>query len=287
MTQLTQSRQAQPTTTDPILVLGGTGKTGKRIVARLRTAGRDVRPASRRSTPQFDWDEPSTWSGVLAGVSTVYLALPLTPAPVAEFVEHAVASGVRRLVALSGRGADQWQDGFGQEMLDLERAVRSSGVQWTILRSSNFAQNFSEDVFYGLVMAGELALPVGSIPEPFIDVEDVVDVAVRTLTSDDWVDQILELTGPEALTWDEAVATIAGAARREVRFTDLPPQEYRVLLQSQGIPAADAHALETMFTEIRRGLLTEPTDGVLQVLGRQPRTFADYAAAAAAAGAWD
>ena len=158
MTQLTQSRQAQPTTTDPILVLGGTGKTGKRIVARLRTAGRDVRPASRRSTPQFDWDEPSTWSGVLAGVSTVYLALPLTPAPVAEFVEHAVASGVRRLVALSGRGADQWQDGFGQEMLDLERAVRSSGVQWTILRSSNFAQNFSEDVFYGLVMAGELAL---------------------------------------------------------------------------------------------------------------------------------
>lgn len=286
MTQMTEKRQARPIRTDPILVLGGTGKTGKRIIDRLRDAGGDVRPASRRSTPRFDWDEPNTWSDVLGGVSTVYLALPLTPAPVAEFVERAVTGGVRRLVALSGRGADQWQHGFGQEMLDLERAVQSSGVQWSIVRASNFAQNFDEDVFRDSVLAGELALPVGGVREPFIDVEDVADVAVAMLT-DDWVGQIVEVTGPEALQWSEAVAIIRRATGREVRFTDVAPEEYRRLLLSQGLPTADRHALDTMFAEIRRGRLQDPTDGVLRVLGRKPRTFADYAARTAAAGAWD
>nr|WP_268957773.1 NAD(P)H-binding protein [Ruania zhangjianzhongii] len=269
-----------------MLVLSGTGKTGSRIVDRLRGAGHEVRPASRRSTPRFDWDDRRTWPGVLEGVSTVYLALPLTATPVAEFVDRAVASGVRRLVALSGRGADHWKNGFGREMLDLEHAVRTSGVQWSIVRASNFAQNFDEDVFYDLLVAGELALPVGGVPEPFIDVEDVADVAVTMLTSNDWVDRVVEVTGPEALTWDEAVATIARAAGREVRFTDIPPEEYPAVLRSQGVPAADVHALETMFAELRRGLLTEPTDGVHQVLSRRPGTFADYAVRTAAAGAW-
>ena len=286
MTQTTQSLHAQPTSTDPILVLSGTGKTGRRIVDRLRSAGHEVRPASRRSTPRFDWDDRSTWSGVLEGISTVYLALPLTPAPVAEFVDHAVASGVRRLVALSGRGADHWQSGFGEEMLELEHAVRAAGVQWSIVRASNFAQNFDEDVFYDLVLAGELALPVGGVPEPFIDVEDVADVAVALLTDDDWVGQVVEVTGPESLSWAEAVATIARSSGRDVRFTDISPEEYTRVLRSQGLPADEAYALETMFAEIRRGLLAEPTDGVHRVLGRQPRTFADYAARTAAAGAW-
>lgn len=286
MTENMQTRAAQPTTSDPILVLSGTGKTGRRIVGRLRGAGHQVRPASRRSTPRFDWDDRSTWADVLDGVSRVYLALPLTPAPVAEFVDQAVAGGVQRLVALSGRGADRWQSGFGQEMLDLEHAVRTAGVQWSILRASNFAQNFDEDVFHDLVVAGELALPVGGVPEPFIDVEDVADVAAALLTEDDWVDQVVEVTGPEALAWDQAVATIAGATGREVRFTDIPPEEYAALLRSHGVPAPDVHALETMFAELRRGLLTEPTDGVRQVLGRAPGTFADYVARTAAAGAW-
>lgn len=286
MTQTTQELHAQPTT-DPVLVLGGTGKTGRRIVDRLRAAGRDVRAASRRSTPRFDWDDASTWPAVLEGVASIYLALPLTATPTEGFVESAVASGVRRFVALSGRGADHWQNGFGRGMLDLEHAVRSSGREWSILRASNFAQNFDEDVFRDLVLAGELALPVGGVPEAFIDVEDVADVAVAMLTDDDWVGQIVEVTGPQALPWAEAVATIARASGREVRFTDLPPEQYTALLASQGLPAADAHALDTMFAEIRRGRLAEPTDGVREVLGREPRTFADYAARASAAGAWD
>lgn len=270
----------------PALVLAATGKTGRRVVDRLRAADRPVRPASRRSAVPFDWEDAATWAGALDGVASVYIALPLTPVPVHDFVAEAVAAGVRRLVALSGRGADTWETGFGQDMLELEDAVRRSGVEWSIVRSSNFAQNFTEDAFHAPVMAGELALPVGGVPDPFVDVEDVADVVVAALTEDDWVGQVIEVTGPEALDWDEAVATIARASDREVRFADISAEEFTTRLLSEGVPAADAAVLDAMFAESRRGLIAEPTDGIRRVLGREPRPFAEFAARAAAAGSW-
>lgn len=283
--QSNDSRTPDAHTTDPILVLGASGKTGRRIISRLQSAGRDVRAASRSSTVRFDWEDNSTWPSALEGITTVYIALPLTPVPIHEFIRLAVAAGVQRMVALSGRGADTW-DGFGQEMVDLEQAVRGSGVTWTVLRSSNFAQNFDEDAFAEGISAGELALPVGGVPEAFVDVEDVADVAVALLTTDDWAGQVVEVSGPEAIPWHEAVAAISRTSGRAIRFTDVPPGDYPALLAAQGLPEADVEALVTMFAEMRRGLLTEPADGIQEVLGRDPRPFADYVARAAAAGAW-
>jgi uncharacterized protein YbjT (DUF2867 family) len=280
------------TTRDDILVLGATGKTGRRIVDRLAAGGHPVRAASRSSAARFDnavrfdWNDETTWDAALTGATRIYLALPLTPVPVHRFIERAVEAGAQRLVALSGRGADTWQTGFGQDMVELEQAVQASGVKWTILRASNFAQNFTEDAFAELVVAGEVALPVGGVPEPFVDVEDVADVAVALLTEESWSGRIVEVTGPESITWGDAVARIAQASGRDVRFVDLPPQEYAALLASQGLPPEDAAVLDAMFAESRRGLLSEPTDGVRDVLGRAPRPFVDYVTRAAAAGAW-
>lgn len=287
MAQTTKTQQPHGTrrTDDLILVLAATGKTGRRVVDRLQAAGVNVRAASRDSTVQFDWNNRATWSAALNGVSTVYVALPLTPVPVEDFVDQALAAGVRRFVALSGRGADIWEN-HGQEMVDLERAIRGSGVDWSIVRASNFAQNFDEDVFRESIMAGELALPVGGMSEPFVDVEDVVDVAVTMLTQDAWVGHTVEVTGPESLRWGDAVAEIARASGRKIQFIDVPPEEFAIRLRAQSLPDADAKALEAMFTEIRRGRLTEPTKGVQEVLGREARAFADYAATAAATGAW-
>ncbi|RKT87490.1 NmrA family NAD(P)-binding protein [Saccharopolyspora antimicrobica] len=270
-----------------ILVLGATGKTGRRVVARLRAAGEQVRAASRSADVRFDWADRSSWLAALSGATAVYLVVPEEVEPVAPFVELAVEAGVERFVVLSGRGADTYGDSaFGRSMIAAERAVRDSGADWTIMRPNNFNQNFDEDLFHAPVVAGRLALPIGDVPEPFVDAADVADVAAALLTEDGHAGQVYELSGPRALTFATAVESIATASGREVRFVELTSPEYLAELVAGGVPGEAAHALTAMFDLLRRGTLAEPTDGVQRVLGRAPRDFDSYVAAAAAAGAW-
>lgn len=272
---------------DVFLVLGATGKTGRRVTARLRAAGKTVRAASRSSEARFDWTDPSTWDDVVNGVSAVYVVAPGVPGPAHEFVPRAVAAGVRRFVLLSGRGADTWDDsGFGVDMLSAEEAVRASGVEWSILRPSNFSQNFDEDLFHAPIMAGELALPAGDIVEPFIDADDVADVAVALLTERGHAGRTYELSGPRGLTFREATEEIARVSGRPVRYREVSPEEYVAALVAQGFSPEDASYLRAMFDLMRRGLIAEVTDGVDRVLGRKPRDFESYVARAAAVGAW-
>ncbi|RKT19347.1 uncharacterized protein YbjT (DUF2867 family) [Streptomyces sp. 1114.5] len=293
-----------------ILVLGATGKTGRRLVRRLREHGGlhdhglRVRAASRKGETRFDWDDPGSWDTALAGAGSVYLIAPEDPAPVPGFVDRAVTAGVRRFVVLSGRGLDRVGPDFGQGMAAAERAVRASGVDWAILRANNFHQNFDEDLWHAPLRAGRLALPIGAVPEPFVDAEDIAEVAAALLTrpapdtpaapdAPNTPDGLTalggrthELSGPQPLTFDEAVDVIARAAGRPMRYVELTPEEYRAELRADGHPEAAVRALDALFALHRDGHTAEPTDGVRQVLGREPRSLADYAARAAAAGAW-
>lgn len=274
--------------TDTILVLGATGKTGRRVAARLRVHGTPVRAASRSSETPFDWSEPDGWDAVLDGVAAVYIVAPEAIGPAHEFVARAKAAGVRRLVLLSGRGADTWGDStFGRNMRDAEDAVRGSALEWTILRPNNFAQNFDEELWYGPVVAGELALPAGKIPEPLIDIEDVADVAAKVLTEPGRHDgRTYELTGPRAITLGEAVEVISRATGLPITYKQISPAEYTAALVEEGLPEDVAHDITEMFVLMERGLIADTTDGVATVLGRAPRTFEDYALRTAVKGVW-
>lgn len=171
-------------------------------------------------------------------------------------------------------------------MVAAEQAVRDSGAEWTVIRANNFNQNFDEDLWHLPLRAGRLALPIGPTPEPFIDAQDVAEVAAALLTSDGHHGQVYDLSGPRALTFGEAVATIAEAAGRSIQYVELTPEEYRTELLAEGHSEDTATALNSMFTAMRAGHLAEPTDAVRRVLGRDPIGFAAYAARAAAAGAW-
>ncbi|WP_052850912.1 NAD(P)H-binding protein [Streptomyces avicenniae] len=273
-------------TDSPVLVLGATGKTGRRLVAALRAAGRPVRPASRSSPTRFDWHAPDTWPAALAGASAVYLVAPVEEEPVGRFVRQAVDAGVRRFVALSGRGIDRLPPSFAPGMLAGEEAVREHAPEWTVVRPNNFAQNFTEDLWHAPLRAGRLALPIGSTPEPFIDAQDIADVAAALLTGDGHHGQVYDLSGPRALTFGEAVAVIARAAGRDVAYEELTPEEYRGELLAAGASEAEAEGLGGMFAGMRAGHLAEPADGVRRVLGRAPVAFEEWAARAAAGGAW-
>ncbi|TDC76165.1 NAD(P)H-binding protein [Streptomyces hainanensis] len=274
------------THTDEILVLGGTGKTGRRLVHALRATGHAVRAASRSGETRFDWTDRHTWAAALDGATAVYLVAPEDPALADVFVEQATEAGVRRFVALSARGIGDLPADVFQGMAAAERAVRTSGVAWTILQPNNFSQNFSEDMWHAPLLSGRLALPVGSAPEPFVDARDIADVAAALLTSDRHQGRTFVLSGPRAVTFTTAVATIAEASGRAMRYAEITPEEFRDLVLAAGWPEAAATELNAMYAAMRSGAWAEPGDGVQRVLGREPIDFATYAAGAATAGAW-
>ncbi len=267
------------------LVLGGTGKTGRRVVERLTARGLPVRIGSRSGEPPFEWENRATWAPALDGVGSVYLtyypdlAVPGAVEAVSSFAEQAVQSGVRRLALLSGRGEPEAERA--------EQAVRESGADLTILRSTWFMQNFSEDYMLEHVLSGEIRLPAGDVPTPFLDVDDIADVAVAALTEDGHVGQLYELTGPRSLTFAEVAAEISAAAGREIRYVPVSLEEHASEAVGQGVPPEVVDLLTYLFNEVVDGRNANTTDGVQRALGREPRDFTEYARAAAATGIWN
>ena len=267
------------------LVLGGTGKTGRRVAERLRARKISVRLGSRSGAPPFDWEAPGTWPAVLQDVGAVYVAYyPDVAAPgaadvIRSFTNLAVASGVSRLVLLSGRGEVEAERS--------EQMVRDSGVDWTFVRSSWFSQNFSENFLLEPILTGEVALPVGAVGEPFVDADDIADVAVAALTEDRHRGQIYELTGPRLWTFADAVAEIARVTHRDIRFVEIPIEAYVSALERAQLPPDFVSLVRYLFTELFDGRNASVEDGVTRALGRPPRDFADYVRDTAATGVWN
>ena len=266
------------------LVLGGTGKTGRRVVERLAALGMPTRVGSRSGEPPFDWEDRSTWAPVLEGVQSAYvsyypdLAVPGASETVGSFAKLAVRSGVTRLVLLAGRGEPEAEEA--------EDAVRASGADLTIVRSTWFAQNFSEDYLLDGVRSGEVALPAGDVREPFVDADDIADVAVAALTDERHIGELYELTGPRLLTFAEAVDEIAEATGREISYVPVSIDDFAAAAY-QGLPGEFVELLTYLFGEVLDGRNARFADGVQRALGREPRDFRDYARDAAATGVWD
>lgn len=270
--------------TGPVLVTAGTGKTGRRIVERLTARGVPVRVGSRRGTPPFDWYDDATWGPALAGCSAAYLAVvpdcgfPGSSAIVGALARQAVEAGVGRLVLLSGRGED--------EAGACERALWAAEPDATVLRAAFFAQDFSEHFLLDAVLAGVVAFPAGDVAEPFVDVDDIADVAAEALTTDGHAGRLYDMTGPRLLTFAEAVALVGEAAGRDVRYVSVTPEEYAAEAVAAGLPPDEVHPLIEVFRQALDGRNAHVGDGVERALGRPARDFADFARAAAAAGTW-
>ncbi|MFI8345211.1 NAD(P)H-binding protein [Streptomyces sp. NPDC085639] len=263
------------------LVIGGHGKTGRRVAEKLTAQGRQVRIGSRSGTPAFDWHEPTTWVPALEGVDRVYvtyypdLAFPGAAEQVAEFSKVAVAHGARRLVLLSGRG---------EEAAEIsENNLKASGADWTIVRSSWFNQNFNESFFLEPVLAGEIALPTGDAVEAFVDADDIADVVVAALTDDKHIGKTYELSGPRLLSYSDVAAELSKATGRDIKYISVTNEEYRAVLRENGLPEEFAD----LFTMILDGRNAHLVHGVEEALGRPPKDFADFAREAAATGVWN
>lgn len=272
-----------------VLVTAATGKTGRRVVARLQDREVPVRAGSR--TPGdgedevvFDWDAPATWGPALAGVDLAYVAFyPDLAAPGAAdamsgFGRMAARSGVRHLVLLSGRGEP--------DAVVAEEALRASGVPLTVVRAAFFAQNFSEGVLADSVAGGTIAFPGARTPEPFVDVDDIADVVVAALTEGGHQGKTYEVTGPRLITFGEAAAELGSALGREIQYLSVSGPEFAALLQQVGFPEPDARWLAALCTMLMDGHNASTTPTVREVLGREAKDFKDFARDAVVAGAW-
>lgn len=267
-----------------IVLVGGSGKTGGRIMKRLEERGLTVRTASRSSARPFDWEDRSTWRGALEGASSAYVAFQpdLAVAWAAEAIEAlakvAVECGLDHIVLLSGRGEDGAQRS--------EAALKASGIGYTILRASWFCQNFSEGAFVEQILAGKLQLPAGDVKEPFIDADDIADAAIAALTDPSHRDKTYELTGPRALTFREAVAEIAAASGRPIEYVQVSMADFTDGLSAAGLPQGLIDLLEELFGQVLDGRNSSVMGGVSEILGRPATDFSQYARRTAATGIW-
>lgn len=275
-----------------VLVLGATGKSGRQVVRSLNSIDDvdvDIRPVSRNSPVRFDWDDRTTWAPVVDGVDAMYLidsqqvdaAQTMT-----DFTELAYRRGVSHAVLLSSRDVVVSHRPGDAEVV---RAVQESGMTWTVLRPTWFMQDFSEwDLFRDSIIEGLMVGTSGAGLEPFVDTRDIGDVAASTLLDRErHAGMDYQLSGPQLFTFGDVAALIGQATHAKIGFEQLADDEFTdYMINSRGVDGELVNDLTMLFGWIREGRNAHVSDGIEKVLGRPPRTFADFARDASAQGVW-
>ena len=268
-----------------ILVIGGTGKTGRKVVEGLKQRGQNVRVGARSHTPAFDWHDPATWPGALAGMDKVYivyypdLAVPGAYEAVKGLTEEAKKAGVKKAVLLSGKGE--------KEAERCEQVVADSGLDYTLVRASWFNQNFSESFLMDPILAGYVALPMPDAKIPFVDTGDIADVVVQALLDDAHNGKTYAVTGPRAITFEEAVREIAASTGKEIKYQPVSLDDYSAMMKSAGVPADYIWLFDYLFREVLgKPENQEISSDVEKVLGRKARDFSEFARETAETGVW-
>ncbi|MCB1692068.1 MAG: ergot alkaloid biosynthesis protein [Pseudomonadales bacterium] len=265
-----------------VLVTGGTGKTGSRVMQALRGNDIECIAASRRGGDQgsvrFDWFDAGTWETALRGITSAYLVAP-TGAPYPEevmvpFIERAIASGTSRFVLLSASLLERGDPGLGQ----VHAWLAESEVNWSVLRPSWFMDNFAEGRHLRDVREhSRIISATGSARVGFISSEDIARAAVALLSdpaaqSGDYI-----LTGPEPISYGDVARTMSELIGRDIEHTSVPVEKLILELKEAGLPVQYARMLAGLDTLIASGAEDRATPCVEQLTGREPESFAAFA----------
>lgn len=268
-----------------ILVIGGTGKTGRRVVEQLQNKGIEPRIGSRQATPIFDWDNKDTWIEAINGIEKMYvtyypdLAVPGAKEAIESLTYLAKELGVKKMVLLSGKGEIEAEA--------CEKIVMDSGMDHTIVRASWFNQNWSESFFLEPILSGEVALPMSDVLIPFVDANDIAEVAATVLLDDTYNGEIIEVTGPELITFKDIVNIISKTSKIPLNFYEITLEQYIDGMRQMQIPNDVVWLIEYLFSHV----LTNPKNQLVandieRVLGRKAKTFSEYAKETAETGIW-
>jgi len=269
-----------------ILVIGGTGKTGSRVAEGLTALGHTVRIGGRKSTPAFDWDNPSTFAPALKGMDRAYivyypdLAVPGAKEAITALTEAALQEGLEKVVLLSGKGETEAEA--------CEQIVANSGLNYMLVRASWFNQNFSEGAFRDFVLAGQVALPMPDAETPFVDADDIADVVTKVLVDDSYNGQTITVTGPRKRTFKELVDAMSAGIGRDIQYIPISIDEFKDGMKAAGLPDSYVWLFGYLFQEV----LGNPDNQVVshdveRVLGRKAKGFEEFVADTIPTGTWN
>jgi uncharacterized protein YbjT (DUF2867 family) len=271
-----------------ILVTGATGKVGSEIVRQLVAKGVPVRAGVHHpekvnqrgwegaEVVAFDYSDPAKITAALEGIDKVFLMSPPSgDVYVLEkaFIDQAKEAGVNHIVKLSASlaGLDE-----NSSLRKAEKLVEDSGVAYTHLRPSWFAQNFITGLVQD-IRAGELAIPTGDGKVGYIDTRDIAAVAVAAFTEEGHTGKAYILTGPEAIDHAQAVEFISKATEKTVKYNPISEEQFRAKCAAQQWPEPVTDFMITLYGLIRNGYAAGVTNTVAEVLGRPPVSFGQFA----------
>jgi uncharacterized protein YbjT (DUF2867 family) len=284
-----------------VLVTGATGKVGRRLIPLLARRKVTVRAASRSPLTKragiepvrFDWADERTYAAAREGVEAMFLVAGPIPRPehadqIRSLLAGASDAGVQRLVLLSTYGVDQAPP--ENPLRRIELAAESSGVPTTIIRPAAFMQTFSEGLRWrealveGIRERDEIAAPGGSGVVSYVSTEDIAAVAATALTESGHEGKSYAPMGPEPLTLTAVAEHISWAAGRPISYVETDRTPIRDALLAAGAPPETAeHNSQLYVHAYSSGALGVLNDDVLDVTGRPPVSFAEFAVGAAAA----
>lgn len=269
-----------------ILVIGGTGKTGRRVAENLEQLGHNVRVVGRKTNPVFDWENPDTYDDALKNIDRAYivyapdLAVPGARDAITALTKKALKAGLEKVVLLSGKGETEAEA--------CEDIVANSGLNYTLVRASWFNQNFSEGAFLEFVLNGTVALPMADAEIPFVDVNDIADVVSKVLVNDAYNGQTITITGPEKRTFKQVVEMMAEATNKQIQFVPISIDEFKDGMRKAGLPDSYIWLFGYLFQEVLGNPDNqEVSDDIVKVLGRPAKDFESFARETAAKGVWN
>ena len=272
--------------THKILVIGGTGKTGRRVVEGLTELGHNVRIGTRKSNPAFDWNDPTTYAQALKGMDRAYivyypdLAVPGARDAITALTEAALKEGLEKVVLLSGKGETEAEA--------CEQIVATSGLNFTLVRASWFNQNFSEGAFLDFVLAGHVALPMPEAEIPFVDAGDIADVVTKVLVDDTFNGETITVTGPRKMTFKEVVDTMAKGIGRDIRYQPISIDEFKEGMKGAGLPDSYIWLFGYLFKEVLGNADNQVvSNDIERVLGRTATDFKEFVENTVETGVWN
>ncbi|MEQ8910181.1 MAG: NmrA family NAD(P)-binding protein [Vicingaceae bacterium] len=269
-----------------ILVIGGTGKTGRRVVEGLSQLGHQVTVGSRKGRPAFDWEDYSTFAPALKGMDRAYivyypdLAVPGAKEAISALTEAAIKEGLEKVVLLSGKGETEAEA--------CEQIVANSGLNYTLVRASWFNQNFSEGAFLDFVLAGQVALPMPEAEIPFVDTDDIAEVVTKVLVDDTYNGQTITVTGPKKQTFGQVVKIMEQAIGRKIQYIPISIEAFKTGMKEAGLPDSYVWLFGYLFEEVLGNPDNQAvSNDVQKVLGRPATSFEEYVQKTKATGVWN
>lgn len=274
-----------------ILITGATGNNGQELVRQLTAAGRQVRALVRNPAKAGnlkganvelavgDFEQPAALEAALRGVDEAFLLTPVVERSVQwqrAFIEAVQRARVKHLVKFSGMGAHA---GSGSELLRLhaetDDLLRSSGVPFTILQPNSFHQNMLLSTAT-IKAQGRFYLPLKNAPQSTVDIRDINAVAARVFTSSGHEGKTYVITGPEALTFQQAAEKLSSVLGRKIQYVDVPLSAAADGMRQSGMPEWNVHAVSDLLDYFATGAAATVTDTVPRLLGHPAISFEQF-----------